>query len=140
MGAKVTAKVVLNPSEAKFWSRTFVNREGPRLSGQLLDIAKQEAPRRTGNLIRNLRATPFKMTGDYKGEGGVEVDLDKVPYAGFVMYGTRPHVIRARRAKALHFRMGGREVFCKSVNHPGTRPNRFMERALNRFAREFRRR
>jgi hypothetical protein len=52
------------------------------------------------------------------------------PAVRFVLDGTRPHVIRPRRAKALRFDMGGRTVFAKRVNHPGTKPNNFMAEAL----------
>lgn len=54
--------------------------------------------------------------------------------------GTRPHVIRARRAKTLRFAVaggsavfspgGGFLVFAKQVNHPGTAPNRYLTDAL----------
>lgn len=40
--------------------------------------------------------------------------------------GTRPHVISARRAQALRFKWHGRIVYARSVNHPGTRPNRYL--------------
>ncbi len=48
---------------------------------------------------------------------------------------TRPHVIRPRRAKALAFQMGGRQVFARAVNHPGSRiPARpYLSPALGRF-------
>lgn len=48
------------------------------------------------------------------------------PYAVFHHEGTRPHVIRPVRAKALRFTVGRVVVFAKKVNHPGTRPNRFL--------------
>lgn len=46
--------------------------------------------------------------------------------------GTRPHVIRARRAPFLVFFWPkvGRVVRFKQVNHPGTKPNRFLTNAL----------
>jgi hypothetical protein len=42
--------------------------------------------------------------------------------------GTRPHVIRARRAPMLVFywRRVGRVVAFKKVNHPGTQPNHYL--------------
>ncbi|MFB7337760.1 hypothetical protein ACFC00_40115 [Streptomyces adustus] len=52
------------------------------------------------------------------------------PAVGYVLNGTRPHLIRPRRAKALHFYVDGTEVFTRLVRHPGTRPNNFMARAL----------
>ncbi|MFF3096828.1 hypothetical protein [Streptomyces cyaneofuscatus] len=52
------------------------------------------------------------------------------PATRFVLDGTRPHVIRPRRASVLRFELGGRTVFAKRVNHPGTRANNFLLRAL----------
>ncbi len=49
---------------------------------------------------------------------------------GFVINGTRPHQIRPVRAQALRFTVGGRVVFAKLVNHPGTQPNDFLNKAL----------
>lgn len=53
-------------------------------------------------------------------------------YGQFVRGGTRPHKIRAVRAKALRFEIGGMIVFAKEVNHPGTKPNPYHVRALRR--------
>jgi len=65
-------------------------------------------------------------------------------YAGFIEYGTRAHVIRPRRKKFLRFRVGGRVVFARKVNHPGTRPYKFgwkASRAAHRvFGQRMRRR
>ncbi|WP_329173335.1 hypothetical protein [Streptomyces sp. NBC_01477] len=49
----------------------------------------------------------------------------------YVLDGTRPHVIRPRRARALRFQSGGSTVFAKVVYHPGTRPNNFLARSLH---------
>lgn len=137
-GTRVTGKVVLNPYEAESWARKFITHKGSDLSQRMLTAAQQEAPVDTGRLRSSLTVQPFKMTGPYKGEGGVGVSKRTVPYAGFVMYGTRAHIIRARRARFLRFYWPkvGRVVFFKSVNHPGTKANRFLERALNRVARD----
>jgi len=48
-------------------------------------------------------------------------------------YGTRPHLIEARFAKALSFyweKLGQRVVF-HSAHHPGTQANQFLERSLD---------
>lgn len=78
----------------------------------------------TGNLSRAIFS---KMLSDTTGMVGVG---QEAPYAGFVNNGTRPHIIRAVNAKALRFFVGGTAVFAKYVNHPGTKPTRFMETAL----------
>lgn len=137
-GTRVTAKVVLNPYEAQKWARVFCGRKTVKIRDQLRVAAQEEAPVRTGHLRRNIKVTPFRMTGPYKGEGGLGVSLRDVPYAGHVRWGTKPHRIAARRAPALVFFWPkvGRTVFFKSVNHPGTKPNDFLTRAVRRVARQ----
>lgn len=45
-------------------------------------------------------------------------------------FGSAPHIIRPRRARALRFEVGGRVVFATKVNHPGNRANPFLVAAL----------
>jgi len=47
--------------------------------------------------------------------------VNSVPYIMPLEEGAGPHVIRARRAKALRFFWRGRICFAKSVRHPGMR-------------------
>jgi len=62
----------------------------------------------------------------YSADG--ELVADK-PYASFVNKGTKPHRIEARRRKSLRWEGEEGEVhFAKSVNHPGTKPDGFMDR------------
>lgn len=140
-GTRVTAKVILNRHEVESWSRKFITNKQRGLGRRLVRYAKAEAPVKTGRLRDNIKPAPFKMTSPFKGQGGITIDKAAVPYAGYVRWGTRPHVIRCRRpAYALHFywnRAGG-WVFFDHVNHPGTKPNTFMERALNKLARDLR--
>lgn len=99
--------------------------------------AKLIVPRRTSNLGRSIR--PGRVTATYAEivAGGQR----KVGYAAHVEYGTRPHVIRARKAKALAWggprTSGGRLTvtkgvtarpthFAKSVQHPGTRAQPYL--------------
>lgn len=56
-------------------------------------------------------------------------------YAPFVNDGTRPHIIRPKRAQVLRFRVGGQTVYARVVHHPGNRPNPFLDRALEEVAR-----
>jgi hypothetical protein len=83
-------------------------------------------------------------TGYLKGNITYQVDDDsiiyKMPdYAMYVEFGTPPHVIEAKNAKALHFKDGaiasslgfsGDDVFLKRVHHPGTAPNPFLRQTL----------
>jgi Bacteriophage HK97-gp10, putative tail-component len=59
-----------------------------------------------------------------------------VPYAGFVIEGTGPHVITASAARALQFEFQGAVTYRRSVQHPGTKANDFPERALGGVATE----
>ncbi|MFC9604538.1 hypothetical protein ACFTTN_13900 [Streptomyces niveus] len=85
-------------------------------------IAEREAPGSMGQYVT------WKVQDGPRGLQGVIV-CDH-PAIRFVLDGTRPHIIRPRRAKALRFQVGGRVVFAAYVRHPGTRPNDFMGRAL----------
>jgi len=53
------------------------------------------------------------------------------PHAHAIESGARPHVIEARRRKALRFMSGGKAIFRRRVNHPGNRPLKFLYRATN---------
>lgn len=53
-----------------------------------------------------------------------------IKYVGYEHDGTPPHVIRARRKKALRFVLDGHVVFRKKVNHPGTTGTLFLTMAL----------
>lgn len=45
--------------------------------------------------------------------------------------GTRPHRIEARRGRALRFQAGGETLFRRAVNHPGTRPDPYLDAAAD---------
>lgn len=93
---------------------------GRRAAERTARAAKKAAPVKTGE------------TRDKTGLTGERITLTsatwtveaKTPQARYVEFGTRPHVIRPRRARALRFFWPrvGRVVFFAKVNHPGNRP------------------
>ncbi|MFE3118765.1 hypothetical protein [Streptomyces niveus] len=85
-------------------------------------IAEREAPGSMGRYVN------WKVQDSPRGLQGVIV-CDH-PAVRYVLDGTRPHVIRPRRAKALRFEVGSSVVFAAYARHPGTRPNDFLGRAL----------
>lgn len=91
---------------------------------------KEEAPRgKTGKLRESIR---FRTT-----ESGSNVQLRVtagVPYAGYVLKGTRPHMIEGH--PLLAFQWHGDLVIVRHVHHPGTAPNPFFERAWGKLAPE----
>ena len=130
---------------------TFVLQGGPQLMRRLTAMgeapqdmlrntglravreAKILVPRKTGNLGRTIRIGGLSRTSVEVKAGGTT----QVGYAAAVELGTRPHVIRPRRRKALAWggartlagglRAGARATnFATRVNHPGTRPHPFL--------------
>lgn len=87
--------------------------------------ARRRAPGSMGdgrNITVQIRRGPG---GDFQG-----VINSRHPASLYVLGGTRPHVIRPIRARALKFTVGGQTVHAKIVMHPGTKPNRFLQEAL----------
>lgn len=76
----------------------------------------QRTPVDTGRL-RGSVASDVQKRGDWEGR----VFTQQVPYAVPVEEGTQPHEIHARNGKALRFRAGGRVLFRRKVQHPGTK-------------------
>lgn len=112
--------------------------------------------RRTGRLTSSQHLRGELRQADASGAWGYL--LNDAPYAAYVEYGTKPHIILplnyhwgsggqqrptsrvtgkrvsgvsagAGRGSSLRFEMGGRIVFARSVRHPGTRPFAFMQPA-----------
>jgi hypothetical protein len=94
--------------------------------------AKRIVPRKTGNLGRRIVVESASRE--------TVVVRAKAPYAAAVEFGTRPHIIRPRRARALRFpaagsqtTLGGRVkkgkgsyAFARFVRHPGTRAQPYL--------------
>lgn len=114
---------------------TFSDDDGP--VGRYVDSrarlvlaeAQRLVPVRTGTLLMSLR------TQRRRGARGPAVDvIAGVPgitnYLSVILFGSPPHIIRARRRKALRF-IGSRGLtFAAQVRHPGTRPRPFLTDAL----------
>jgi hypothetical protein len=94
-----------------------------RITLRAAAIAAATAPGHMGQTVRPIfkgsKANPL---------GIVMVDH---PAATYVMNGTSPHPILPRKPNGvLRFTMGGKVVYARSVQHPGTKPNPFLWRAL----------
>ena len=96
---------------------------------RLAEVAYSEAfygaPWRTGKLARSI-VTEI----DEDGEATIKV---LAPYAVHVIKGTKPHKIYPTNARCLAFKAtNGDLVFSKFVNHPGSKPNKFLEEAVEK--------
>jgi hypothetical protein len=89
----------------------------------VLDQERREAPRRTGALAEGLA---YRVTG---GVSSAEVRFSsRASYTPFVVHGTAPHEIASARGRALFWPGAGHPV--AFVQHPGTKPDDFPDRAL----------
>ena len=96
---------------------------------RLAEVAYSEAfygaPWKTGKLARSI----VKEVDD---DGEAKI-MALAPYAVHVIKGTAPHEIRPVRASVLAFKArSGDMVFTRLVRHPGTKPNPFLQRAVDK--------
>ena len=123
------------PAASKAWSAQVTP-----LAGQLLRASTPVGAGPTAGRMRQ-SVTPRE---EMSAAALMVVFYTTVPYAGYVLGGTKAHPIAARNAKALRWldnRGHGPVRFARSVQHPGTKANPFPEKALGTqgalFARMF---
>jgi HK97 gp10 family phage protein len=127
-GGSVRVNVDINVGKLGAIFRRSGSKYVSDFTADVVSEARAIVPVDTGRLRDSIKAEPVKTTGIFHMTSGV---VATAPYARYVHEGTRPHIIRARNAKALHFywdKVGG-EVFFKSVNHPGTKARPFLRTA-----------
>ncbi|MFB8449000.1 hypothetical protein ACFC3Z_07890 [Enterococcus thailandicus] len=62
-----------------------------------------------------------------------ERNAGHVNYVEPYYYGSKPHIIRAKNGKALHWRVNGQDYYAKLVRHPGNKPHNFIKDTLDRM-------
>ena len=105
--------------------------EGDAAARQVVARAKVLVPVDTGRLRASIRVERRSFFG-LRQRWTVGSDVE---YAPMVNDGTKPHIIRPKRAQVLRFKVGGKTVFARVVHHPGTRARPFLDRALQDVAR-----
>ena len=98
-----------------------VGRHMRRVGLTIQILAKSTAGVRTGAL----RASIY-MKHNRKGKYQYVEVGSPLSYAKDHHEGTRPHSIMATPGRVMRFNVGGRVVYAKKVNHPGTRGTRFL--------------
>ena len=103
---------------------------------ELVKAMKSEAPKKTGELRKSHQAKIYKMNRHQS-----RLTITSADHGVFVREGTRPHIIRPRNAKVLSFYWDavGSQVFFAFVRHPGTKPNKYHNRAWRRVQPQARR-
>lgn len=105
----------------------MVGKHMRKIGLQILVGAKAMAPIRTGRLKKSIH-----MRQGLRGRVQyVEVGSD-VKYAYDVHEGTKRHTIRATPGRLMRFNVGGRVVYAKKVNHPGTRARKYLTIPMTR--------
>lgn len=90
--------------------------------GELLEqLAKQQVGKKTRALQRSINNSMRHTSTGFI----VKVGSDN-PIALLHHNGSKPHVIKPKRAKTLRFYSHGKIVYARVVNHPGTRPNKYL--------------
>lgn len=103
--------------------------EVTNLCRKIMNQATIDAPVDTGFLRGQHSMTVKTMRTQVKGEV-----VNRAKYAAAVHDGTGPHIIKARRKRALRFEVGGKVVFARSVRHPGTQARPWLAEAAERTA------
>lgn len=94
----------------------------------IAETMKSLCPVDTGNLRDSIGV---RVQGDSVVIGP---DMGQAPYAGYVEFGTKPHEIRPKDANGvLRFTVGGKVVFARVVQHPGTQPAYYVARAFQQW-------
>lgn len=125
------ARVRLDRAALNRSIRGASRRELDTTSRQVVNRAKILAPVDTGRLRASIRVESRRLLT----LRSVYTIGSDVSYAPFVHDGTRPHRIRPKSpGGVLRFRMGGRVVYAKVVNHPGTRARPFLDDAVRQIA------
>jgi len=89
----------------------------------------------TGMLERNIRHKVEDLSGIvWIDDSNMLVDFrgKKVNYASFVLFGTKPHLIKPKRKKALRYTNLEHFVFAKTIHHPGYKGDDFMHKAFQK--------
>lgn len=116
--------ITINQSAARQLAEKSATSITIKATEKVATVARAIAP---GSMKRKIRTIPGPMLG---------IVVCDHPAASFVLYGTKPHVIKARKAgKFLRFTVNAEEVFVgpsprRFVNHPGTKANNFLWKAL----------
>ena len=89
----------------------------------ILATEKSEVPVKTGQLRRSITLEYRPISASI---------YPAVKYALPVHEGSRPHVITPKSKSVLAFKKGGKMIFARRVNHPGNKPNKFVERTVSK--------
>jgi len=102
-----------------------------KFNRETTNTAKYRVPRKTGRAANSIGSSMRITRSSIKGSVG-----SRVNYMAPLHEGALPHIIRARRKKALAFywEFAGRRMIRKSVHHPGVGATPFLTSAAREAA------
>jgi hypothetical protein len=121
----------LNRNELRRVGRVATGRKVATVTRKVLNRARVLSPWDQGNLRGAHTMSLSAPVSRAFVRGRV---LVRVRYALPVHEGSKPHIIRARKKKALRFKMGGTTVIVRQVRHPGTKARPWLMTALQEVA------
>lgn len=135
MASRATIRVKVSRNELAKVGKQEAGKRVARTTRQVLNRARVLSPYDTGNLRGKHEIAIRTETGARRVVGRVTAATN---YAEDVHDGTPPHVIRPKPARkrpdgkptALRFKIGGRTVIVRKVNHPGTKAQPWLRTAL----------
>ncbi len=100
-------------------------------SNEILEEVKSRTPVDTGRLRSSLTLS-FEEHDD-----SMIAKIESLAYALILEEGASPHTISANKAKALHFFVDNKEIFAKSVRHPGIQGRFFIKASIDKTLPKF---
>lgn len=122
---RITGKAGISDMSIMKAITTWENEVAPELLAEI----RRRAPQSDGPGSGRLRDSMY-ISRRSTGRGLEARIMSSAPYAKFVTQGTAAHTIEPRTALALHWVSKGSDAFARRVNHPGTRPNLFVQKAV----------
>lgn len=115
------------------------------LRQKLIQQAEDAISAATDDMVADLKDGAPYLTGETKAEIYADPISSRspqfsskitspTPQGEWVEDGTSPHLIVPVNAQALHFFIGSKEIFTKSVNHPGTPPRPWFHPITDRWS------
>lgn len=122
------AKVILYPGPMNMLTKSPVGEVGRFLAGRarlIIVAARRQVGYKTGALSTSIHSRQSRTA--YGQMVWIGSTLD---YALAHHEGTKPHIIKPKKARVLRFTAGTRVIYSRSVKHPGTRANRYLKDQL----------
>ncbi len=122
------ARVILYPGPMDMMLKSPVGDVGRFLAGRARLIvigAKRQVGKKTRRLQQSIHSRQSRTA-----YGQMVWIGSEVKYALAHHEGTKPHIIKPNKAKALRFTAGTRVIYSRAVRHPGTRANRYLKDQL----------